>query len=370
MPPLKRLRIAIAGAGLIAQVEHIPNLRHLWDRFEVVGVADPSPSGRKSIAQRHGVPTFASFDELLALKPDALLIAAPDSYHAEFAGRALEAGAHVFCEKPLCFSTADIDGLIAKRNAAKRVLQVGYMKRWDPSYEMLLEEIKGLGSRLRFIAVEVNDPDSWPFAVHQGFQRFSDVPAELIADNKTRLAEQVAKATGVKADEMVIRAYADSLSSSLIHDLNVVHGLLAHMGIQDIRPVSGSIFASGQGTAAVLALNGDQAICQISHVVVPKLADYQERISLFFDDRRFELIFPSPYLNHFQTRLIAYRSEGMHLSTTEHRNGFEEAFVSELIGFWDSVVNGAPVRNTAEHARADIALIQRIAKLALAGRAA
>jgi predicted dehydrogenase len=367
---LKKLKIAIAGAGLIAQVEHIPNLKSLWERFEIVGVADPSALGRRLMEQRHGVPTCASFDELMALRPEVLLIAAPDSYHAEFAGRALDAGIHVFCEKPLCFSTSDIDGLIAKRNAAGRVLQVGYMKRWDPSYEMLLEEITGLGSRLRFIAVEVNDPDSWPFAVHQGFQRFPDVPPALIAENKARLAEQVARATGVKADEVVIRAYADSLSSSLIHDLNVVHGLLAHLGIQDIRPVSGSIFAGGQGTAAVLALNGEQAICQISHVVVPKLADYQERISLFFDDRRFELIFPSPYLNHFQTRLIAYRSEGMHLSTTEHRNGFEEAFARELVGFWESIVNGAPVRNTAEHARADIGLIQRIARLALAGRPA
>jgi predicted dehydrogenase len=366
---MTRLRIAVAGAGLIAQVEHIPNLISLYDRFELVAVADPSPSGRRLIEQRHKVSTCASFEELLALAPDALLIAAPDSYHAEFAGRALEAGIHVFCEKPLCFSTSDIDGLISKRNAARRVLQVGYMKRWDPSYEMLLKEVEGLGPRLRFIAVEVNDPDSWPFSVHQGFQRFSDVPAALIADNKARLAAQVAKATGVTADEVTIRAYADSMASSMVHDLNVVLGLLAHMGIDDIRPVSGTVFAGGQGTAAVLALNGKQAICQISHVVVPKLADYQERISLFFDDRRFELVFPSPYLNHFQTRLITYRSEGMHLSTTEHRNGFEEAFVRELIGFWDSVANGAPVRNTAEHARADIGLIQAIAKLALAGRA-
>ena len=367
---MTRLRIAVAGAGLIAQVEHIPNLKSLWDRFEVVGVADPSPSGRRLIEQRHGVPTHASFDELLALKPDAILIAAPDSYHAEFASRALDAGIHVFCEKPLCFSTSDIDGLIARRNAAKRVLQVGYMKRWDPSYEMLLDEVKGLGPRLRFIAVEVNDPDSWPFSVHQGFQRFPDVPSSLIADNKSRLAAQVAQATGAKPDDVTIRAYADSLASSMVHDLNVVLGLLTHMKVDDIRPVSGSIFAGGQGTAAVLALNGNQAICQISHVVVPKLADYQERISLLFDDRRFELIFPSPYLNHFQTRLLAYRSEGMHLAATEHRNGFEEAFVRELIGFWDAIINGAPVRNTAEHARADIALIQRIANLALAARIA
>ena len=205
---MTKVKIAVAGAGLIAQVEHIPNLISLWDRFEIVGVADPSPSGRRLIEQRHGVPTVASFDELMARNPDALLIAAPNSYHAEFAGRALDAGVHVFCEKPLCFSTADIDGLIARRDAAKRVLQVGYMKRWDPSYEMLLREVEGLGPRLRYIAVEVNDPNSWPFSVHQGFQRFSDVPAELIADNKARLAAQVSKAIGMRADTMAIRAYA------------------------------------------------------------------------------------------------------------------------------------------------------------------
>ena len=368
MSAVKRVRIAVAGAGLIAQVEHIPNLRFLNDRFDLIAVADPSAEGRRLVERRHGVAACGSFDELLAMKPDALLIAAPDSYHAEFAGRALDAGIHVFCEKPLCFSVADIDGLIAKRDAAKRVLQVGYMKRWDPSYEMLAKEVEGLGPRLRFIAVEVNDPDSWPFAVHQGFQRFTDVSPALVADNKARLWAQVKLATGVEPDETIIRAYADSLASSMIHDLNVVHGLLERMGIADIRPVSGSVFAGGQGTGAVLALNGDQAICQISHVVVPKLADYQERVSLFFDDRRFELIFPSPYLNHFQTRLIAYRSEGMHLSKTEHRNGFEEAFQRELVGFWEAIVEGAPVRNTAEHARTDIALVQKIAGLALADR--
>jgi len=366
--PVKRVRIAVAGAGLIAQVEHIPNLRFLNDRFDLIAVADPSAEGRRLIERRHGVATCGSFDELLAMKPDALLIAAPDSYHAEFAGRALDAGIHVFCEKPLCFSVADIDGLIARRDAARRVLQVGYMKRWDPSYEILAREIEGLGQRLRFIAVECNDPDSWPFSVHQGFQRFSDVAPALIADNKARLWAQVKGATGVEPDEVIVRAYADSLASSMIHDLNVVHGLLERMGIAYIRPVSGSIFAGGQGTGAVLALNGDQAICQISHVVVPKLADYQERISLFFDDRRFELVFPSPYLNHFQTRLIEYRSEAMHLAKTEHRNGFEEAFQRELIGFWEAIVEGAPVRNAAEHARADIALVQRIVKLALADR--
>lgn len=151
----------------------------------------------------------------------------------------------------------------------------------------------------------------------------------------------------------------------MIHDLTLVRGLLERMGVGDLRPMAASIFADGYGTSAVMALNGDQAICQMSHVVVPHLADYQERVSLFFDDRRFELIFPSPYPNRFQTTLVGYRSEGMRLARTEHRNGFQEAFVRELIGFWEAVVDGAPVRNSAEQARADIGLVQQFAQLAL-----
>jgi len=360
------VRIAVAGAGLIAQVEHVPNLRFLNDRFDLIGVADPSAKMRRLMEQRHGLNTWLSIQELLAARPDALLIAAPDAYHAEFATLALNAGVHVFCEKPLCLSVDDIDALIRARDASRHVLQVGYMKRWDPSYEMLREEVAGLGDRLRFIAIEVNDPDSWPFSMHQGFQRPDDIAPALISENKARLTAQVGKVIGRPADELLVRAYASSYASGMIHDLNAVLGLLEHMGIRDIRATAANIFGGGNGTAATLALNGSQAICHLAHVAVPDLADYQERISLLFDDRRFELIFPSPYLNHFQTRLIACRSDGMKLARTEHRNGFEEAFVRELIGFWDAIVNGAPVRNTAEHARADIGFVQDFARLALA----
>lgn len=365
---MSRIKVAVAGAGLIAQLEHIPNLLFLKSRYEVIGVADPSAKTRTLIQERHGLRTYPSVEELLATRPDAVVIAAPDSYHAEIAGTALDAGIHVFCEKPLSLSVADIDDLIRRRDASRRVLQVGYMKRWDPSYELLLEEVDGLGDRLRFIAVEVNDPDSWPFSQHQEFFRADDVPRALAEENKARLVRQVERAIGAGVDDAAILGYAESYASSMIHDLNVVMGLLERMNISNYRPISGSIFCGGRGTGAVMAINGSQAIAQLSHVVVPKLANYQERISLFFDDRRFELVFPSPYLNHFPTRLTSFKSDGMKLSQTEQRNGFQEPFVRELVGFWDAIVSGAKVRNTAEHARRDIAMVSSFAKLAL-GRA-
>jgi predicted dehydrogenase len=364
---MKRLTIGVAGAGLIAQVEHVPNLLALKDRFEIVAVADPSAATRAHMERRFGVRTVAGYDGLLALKPDAMLIAAPDAYHIEYATRALAAGLHVFCEKPLGYSAAEIDGLIAARDAAGRVLQVGYMKRFDPAYEMLLEATKGLGARLRYVTVEVNDPDSWPFVGHHGYFRADDVPAELRAEGGRRMVEQIARAIGRTPDRTTLRGYAGPFASSMVHDLNVAMGLFESLGIGEVRPVSASIFAGGEGGAATLSLAGGQALCHLSHVAVPGLADYHERISIFFDDRRFELTFPSPYLNHFPTRLRAYTSAGERLTASDLREGYGEPFVRELVGFWEAAAEGKPVRNAAEHARADMALIEAFGRLAAGG---
>ena len=92
----RRIKIGVVGAGLIGQVEHIPNLRRLERLYEVVGIADASPGMRREFESR-GYRAFGSFHELLDQEIDAILVAAPDQYHAEIALRALERGKHVFC---------------------------------------------------------------------------------------------------------------------------------------------------------------------------------------------------------------------------------------------------------------------------------
>ena len=106
-------------------------------------------------------------------------------------------------------------------------------------------------------------------------------------------------------------------------------------------------------------------VWSMTHLTVPALADYSERIALYFDHALLELVFPSPWLNHQPTRLAIRRSDGHELRTEEVRTGFEEAYVRELEGFWASAVEGAPVRNSFEHARRDQKLL-----CALAARAA
>src|SRR6516165_5966948 len=136
---MSRIKVGVIGAGTISQVEHVPNLVRLTEKFEVAGIADPSKISRDFVRRTYGVRGFATVDELLGERLDAVVIGSPDALHHEQLLSALERGLHVFCEKPLCYSPADIDDVIRARDKAGKVVQVGYTKRYDPNYQLALD---------------------------------------------------------------------------------------------------------------------------------------------------------------------------------------------------------------------------------------
>jgi predicted dehydrogenase len=363
--PEGRLRVGVIGAGMIAQVEHIPNLLFLRERFELVGVADPSSHVRAAIAERHRVPGFETADALLREPLDAVVVAVPDPLHAATVLAALAAGLHVFCEKPLCFTEADAAAIAAARDGAGKVVQVGYMKRYDPNYEAALELLPDGGEGLRYISVEVSDPDSWPFVAHRPLTRSDDVPAALVDDARARQRAQAAEALGVQVAGADLRGYTDPLMSGVVHCVNSVHGMLDRMGLAAGAVVGGHIFADGEGAAGTVSLLDGRALWHLVQVLVPGVGWYRERYVLHFSDRVVELEFPSPYLNNQQTILRVRRSKGLRLETLHVEAGYEEAFVRELEAFHESALAGAPVRNTVEQAMRDARLLTDIARVAI-----
>ncbi|WP_374384129.1 Gfo/Idh/MocA family protein [Dongia sp.] len=363
---MTRLRIGVFGAGMVAQVEHVPNLLHLREKFDLVAVADPSSKARAFIESRFGVATDPSLDALLGRKLDALLIAAPDFCHVSAVEKALKAGLHVMAEKPLCYDPADADRLAHAQNAAGRLVQVAYMKRFDTSYLAALSLVEGMGARLRYISVEKTEPDAVYQMGHHFYRPSDDVTAEMIAEGRAETQRQVTAALGRSISGAVFRGYTGAFCSSLVHDFNLVHGLLDHMGIEDVQAVAAQVFADAEGASATLRINNDQALWQLTHLNVPHLAEYRERVAIHFDDRILELIFPAPYLNHQPTRLIVQRSDGHRYEQAEIRDGYVEPYIAELEGFHAAVTEGAPVRTGIAHARKDMALIASIGRLAAA----
>ena len=359
---MKRVRIGVIGAGGIAQVEHVPNLRRLSDHFDLVGVADPSATARNFIANRYGIKTFETVPQLLDQPLDAILVASPDALHKEHALAGLTRGLHVFSEKPLCYAPQDIAELIAARDASGKVLQVGYMKRYDPSFEAAMEVMPGTAKTLRHISVEVNDPDAWPFTRHHDVKTGQDVAQSLIDEVRQKQKDQVKRAVGMDLNPLSFKGYTGAYCSSLVHDVNAVHGLLEFLKIPDGEVAGAQFSAGGEGGHASVSLLGGQAQWTMTHLAVPSLPHYKERITLYFDDATLELEFPSPYLNHQPTLLTVRTGDGHRLNTREIRKGYEEAFLEELKGFWASITEGKPVRNTAEQAKRDMTLLANLAR--------
>ena len=132
----RRLRIGVLGAGQIAQAAHFESCAKA-PNAELFAICDVADDLRERMAVAHGARrTFGDYDAMLAdPEVEAVIIATADAFHVEASIRALEAGKHVLCEKPLATSVEDAERL---RDAVARtglVLHVGHMKRYDGGIE-------------------------------------------------------------------------------------------------------------------------------------------------------------------------------------------------------------------------------------------
>src|SRR5438128_4476594 len=159
---------------------HLHYLAAMHDRFELAALGEPSATVREALGARYGIPaTHADYRGLLdAGGLDALVVCSPAGTHAEVVLAALDAGLHVLVEKPMCITLADADAIVAARDRAGRVVQVGTMKRFDPAYERMLEELPDSGAGLRYLSVVVNDPEFEPYFEPGELARRADIPRE------------------------------------------------------------------------------------------------------------------------------------------------------------------------------------------------
>ncbi len=359
---MQRLRVGLVGAGLVGQAEHAFYLWEERDRFDFAGLADASPTVRAAVGARYGVPTLsADFAGLGPAKLDALLIAAPDPFHPELAVAALEGGLHVMCEKPLALSVAGCDRIAAARDRSGKVMQVAYMKRYDPSYRRALDFLPERIEDVKLISVEVNDPDQQPFVAHLPMTVPDDIPAPLREDFRAKNTAQLREAAaGVSLTEIGARALGGGFLSSLVHDVAVVHGMLDHMSVEfPATAEHGAIFDEGRGVQLAVGLPGGGRI-SMTHLALAGVPDYTERIAVYCTDRIIELVFPSPYLRHLPTRLrVLTRGPGAphELHSEEFRTSYEESFRDELRAFHAAATGQGTVQTTVESARRDVGFL-------------
>ncbi len=131
------VRIGVAGVGHLGTI-HLRNLLKL-DGVDVTGVFDTDPAHARRARTAFGVQVFDTFDELVAAS-EAVDIVTPTVSHFELARRAVEAGRHVFIEKPVTETPDEARRLIDLQARYGVVVQVGHVERFNPAVQALMAE--------------------------------------------------------------------------------------------------------------------------------------------------------------------------------------------------------------------------------------
>ncbi|WP_214103305.1 Gfo/Idh/MocA family protein [Acrocarpospora catenulata] len=202
------LRVGVIGVGLMG-ADHAERLVHRITGADLVAVSDPDTGRAAALAARYpGVRAVADPLALIADEGvDAVLIASPGGVHEEQVLACVEHGRPTLCEKPLTMDSASSLRVVeAERKAGRPLVQVGFMRRFDPEYAELkrLLDTGDLGRILLVHNVHRNRvvPDSFrsEMIVRDSLVHEVDVCRWLFDDEIETITVLAPKPTGLAAE--------------------------------------------------------------------------------------------------------------------------------------------------------------------------
>jgi len=157
--PLRTLVVGFGNMGRSHATSYLCN-----PGFELVGLMSPSMKAKPLPQEFASVDVYDDFETALReTRPDVVSINSYPDTHADYAIRAMEAGAHVFLEKPIATTIADAQRVVETAQRLKRKLVLGYILRVHPSWIKFIEFGKTLGKPL-VMRLNLNQQSSGPAA--------------------------------------------------------------------------------------------------------------------------------------------------------------------------------------------------------------
>lgn len=327
-----RVRVGVVGCGMIAQLVHLPQLMALRNRFEVVAVCDRFLDLAEAVAERFHVPwVYASVEDMLAsaTELDAVVVLTLDHLGPVLAG--LERGKHVFTEKPLGYTIAEIERVAATAARIGAKLMVGYMKRYDSGVQRGLGEIARISRPIMARIHLVVGPDygNWIIPELAGILRSTDsapAPPDVRRD-------RVRREFGAAPPE-IIEGYMD-MFGVWSHDIDLYRAAFP------AAPASIKAHCSPDGTMVTATMqyaDGFQCVFQGAATSVHR---FEESLTVWGSDRIVTLEVSNPFLQNAPATVRVYRDEasddaaGPRAAAREEviTGSYEEAFRSQLVHF-------------------------------------
>jgi len=163
------IRFGILGSGWI--VRKYAEACRLLPGLELVAVASRDGERARAVATQHNIPRAHTGYEALLADPevDVVINALHNGLHCEWSIRALQAGKHVLCEKPLACSATEVEQMFAVAQRAGKLLMEAFMYRFHPQMPLILDRVRAgeIGRVVRIVSQrmskgrEASNPRYW-----------------------------------------------------------------------------------------------------------------------------------------------------------------------------------------------------------------
>jgi myo-inositol 2-dehydrogenase/D-chiro-inositol 1-dehydrogenase len=167
---VSKVRVGVIGTGAMG-TSHVRTLARWVSQAQVVTAYDADVARVKQVCQEVGARTADGPEAVIGADDvDAVLIAAPDPLHQDLVMSCLSAGKPVLCEKPLATSAAGSQEIVdAEVALGRRLVQVGFMRRYDPAYVALRSTVlDGDLGAVRVVHCVHRNAESHPSATSEG----------------------------------------------------------------------------------------------------------------------------------------------------------------------------------------------------------
>lgn len=353
----KKLNIGFIGCGEIAQIMHIPYVNEN-PNMNVYALCNSSQKTLKFVADRYHIPEercYTNYKDMLkdpAL--DAVAICTHDHYEQVI--DAANSHKHIFVEKPLAFNTRQAEEMLKAVQKNGVIMQVGYMKPYDPGFEYFLNKFRSLKT-ISHIRMH-NFSGDYTF-----IPKIYDICIIHQVDEATRKQRETAENNAIEeeigTDHPVLkRAYMNMLLGTS-HDSVLLREMLGN----DIKVC----YADVSPDAKILAIMEAKGLrfSWESHFITDRMK-WDENMYVYSPECELSLHFPSPYLKNAVTKVKINENE---IETGANRDiditaSFDESFRREWQSFYRCVVDNVQPRTDGHGGLIDIRIASEIIRKA------
>ncbi|CAG8219789.1 unnamed protein product [Penicillium salamii] len=377
----KIVRVGIIGCGEIAQVVHIPVLGHLSHLFQITYLCDVSQSALAHCQSKvNGAQPQITLDaEELCASPmvDVVFVINSDEYHAAHAILALQHNKHAFIEKPMALNERDADALISAERASVGRVMVGYMRRYAPAFVDAVKEIGGM-DKILYARVR-----GWSrnFSSNNVFANISR--PDIIGPNSTSVGqsgtfpfratdfnEKDTQDKKTRATDIVRQGLAEAGLEEFDDSMAMMWRVLGGLGSHDLSVMREALGMPTGVIGASLKMPFWSAIFQYPSFTVTyesgidSVPRFDAHLEVYSAEKTVRVQYDSPYVKGLPTTMhVVENVDGVFRESTI-RKTYEDSYTLELKELHAMIVEGAPIRTTAQDAKEDLKIFRMLVKAA------